>query len=209
MRLGKPPFRPAVIRSSHLFVLLVLLVSGTALAQASGTLSNVTGEVRYESTTGSSSWVGVAPVTVERIAWSGEAGSGLRGAFTVAVDAFDSGNRFRDENARLTVFESGTYPEARFRIQAFERVDGEPLGGVPEGASLWQAAGELTLHGVTQPLTVPVTLTRQGSQVTAEASWPVSLAAFDMNAPTFLWLQVQDRVNVSVTLTGVWQDGRP
>ncbi len=209
MRLGKPPARPVFIRPSHLLALLVLLVSGTALAQASGTLSNVTGEVRYESTTGSSTWVGIAPVETERLTWPEEPNADLRGAFTVAVDAFDSGNRFRDENARLTVFESDTYPEARFRIQAFERVDGEPASGVPEGASSWQAEGDLTLHGVTQPLTVPVTITRRGSQVTAEASWPVSLAAFGMNAPTFLWLQVQDRVNVSVTLTGVWQDGRP
>lgn len=190
-------------------VLLVVFLGGAADAQQAGTLEGMQGEVGYEATTGSSTWVGVAPLGVDRLRWTGSPASAVQGVFTVEVAAFDSGNRFRDENARLTVFESAVHPQARFRVDAFERTGGGPSTVVPEGRSTWQASGDLTLHGVTQLLSVPVVVVRQDDQVTAEASWSVSLEAFGMTAPTFLWLQVQDTVDVSVTLTGAWREGRP
>lgn len=190
----------------------MLLLCGLAVAQTNGALEAVSGSVRYEATTGSSSWSGVAPLEVDGLSWSGDPDAAVRGALAVALNAFDSGNRFRDENARLTVFESDAHPEARFRVRAFERIDGETDGGtdgLPEGRSAWQASGDLTLHGVTHEVSVPVTVMRAGTRVTAEASWTVSLAAFGMQAPTFLWLQVEDAVDVSVTLDAGWQPGRP
>jgi polyisoprenoid-binding protein YceI len=193
------------------------LVAGSlTAAQTAPGLDAVSGSVRYEATTGSSTWSGVAPLDADGLTWSGEPEAAVRGTLTLPVDALDSGNRFRDENARLTVFESDVHPEAQFRVRRFERTGGEADGalgggqvGLPEGRSTWQATGDLTLHGVTRELTVPVAVVRRGSGVTAEASWTVSLAAFDMQAPTFLWLQVEDAVNVSVTLEGDWTPGRP
>lgn len=62
-------------------------------------------------------------------------------------------------------------------------------------------AGELTFHGLTRPVSVPVRATFTGPAVaTATATFPFSLESFDVVPPSLLFLVIKDRAVVTATL---------
>lgn len=155
-----------------------------------------TSTVTYSARDAQRSWQGTAPlqsVTVSPIE------DGLEVTAVLGPGAFNSGNFVRDGNARFTVFEVGEYPTATLS------------GTLPLGPELLaqprpQTApftGELTLHGVTQEVTFPVAVTRDGDQVSAEGDFAVQLSAYEMTRPSLFGIVVDDRVDLSVVLTGV------
>lgn len=71
----------------------------------------------------------------------------------INVDSFSSGNPKRDQHLRGPDFFSvKEFPEATFKSSSIKKT----------GASMYEAAGEMTLHGVTKPVTAKVELTGTG-----------------------------------------------
>jgi len=156
------------------------------------------GSVTYSARDARGSWQGTAPLT--SLTLTPEAG-GLRVSAVLEPGGFSSGNFIRDGNARFTVFEVGRYPTAT--LTGTLPLDDALTG--PEPRSRTQTApftGELTLHGVTRSLTFPVTVTRAGAQVSAEGTFAVLLSDFNMTRPSLFGVVVDDRVEVSASLTG-------
>lgn len=159
--------------------------------------------VRYDATAGEGVW---------REAWQGVAPAELRGfqfdpqnvaatVFEVRVASadLDSGNPFRDRNARLVTFESGSYPEIVF---ASGRVVSGGEGALPVGTEREvRVEGLLKLVGLEMVMEVPVVVARlEGEVLRVSGGFDVSLAAFDMRAPSLPFRRVDDRVRVSFDL---------
>jgi len=111
------------------------------------------------------------------------------------VADFDSGNENRDAHMKEVV-EAAKYPTIVFK-------------GVGAGATLPESGkatvtlkGQLTFHGVTQPLEVPVTLERVDAQhLDAEATFSVSLEAFKVERPELLLVKVDDKMDIELKLS--------
>ena len=147
--------------------------------------------VVYEASDDSNRWQGRAPV--ERIELSLNPDDLRSSSLTVTLKPaeFDSGNFIRDTNARRTVFETNEYPEITF---AAERVaaDGNSLA---DGARKEvMVRGDLTMHGVTNEIRVPVTVSRDGVTLRATGEFTVLLSDYQMNRPGFLGNTVNDEV---------------
>jgi len=72
--------------------------------------------------------------------------------FVVKTDSIDTGNANRDKHLKgPDFFNAVQYPTISFKSKSVTKT----------GADTYRAAGDLTLHGVTQPLTI--TLTRVGA----------------------------------------------
>jgi polyisoprenoid-binding protein YceI len=108
----------------------------------------------------------------------------------VDLTALRSDSAQRDGSIRSRGLQSDQYPTASFTLT-------DPLE-VPDGLSDGQAAsaqatGELTLHGVTKPITVDVDAQMGNGTVAVTGSAPIKLTDFGIEAPTgFRVLSIQD-----------------
>ncbi len=178
-------------------VTALLFVSvGYSTAQTNFTLTSST--VTYRASDPNDTWQGVTTLkSLELMPIEG----GLEVSASIEPGSFDSGNFIRDGNARFSLFDANRFPTAT--LSGTLPLAPEML--YPGAVSRTQEtvlSGKLLLHGVEQPLTAPVTVTREGSQLSAETSFPVALSAFGMKGPSLFGVVVNDEVRVSVSLAG-------
>lgn len=100
---------------------------------------------------------------------------------------------FRCPNDEMTqhlneAMHSDKFPEIVYRLEKYELAAGQP-----------QATGTMTITGVSQPVTFPLTLTAAGTGVQVEGNTRLDFAAFKLEPPTvFLgMLKVGPQIRVS------------
>lgn len=88
--------------------------------------------------------------------------------------------------------ESDQYPNATF--------EGEMLEMDPKqyGRQQVKAKGNLTIHGVTQPVIIDGELTNLGDRLNMEAAFPVRLEDFGISIPKILFQNIAEVVDVKV-----------
>ena len=85
----------------------------------------------------------------------------------------------RDGQFRGRIMNVATYPTASFKLTS-------PITlSSTTGTVKVNASGELTLHGVTKAVTVPITAVRSGTAVKVNGSIPVVFADFNIANPSF------------------------
>lgn len=104
----------------------------------------------------------------------------------------------RDRAMRTAGLESDTFPTATFTLT--EPIE---LGTLPDPgqAVRFDATGELTLHGVTRPVTVPFEARWNGRVIDVTASAEVQLADYDIEQPAIQVVTVADRGTFELQLT--------
>ncbi len=86
----------------------------------------------------------------------------------------------RDNYLRSNTLESDAFPFATFVVASVEGID----GGLAEGeATTVQLLGDLTLHGVTQPVTWEAEFTRDGDALTGTATTTFVIEDYGMEKP--------------------------
>lgn len=175
---------------------LFFITLGYTAAQTNFALTSST--VTYEASDPRDTWQGVTTLRSLELTPTAD---GLVVSATIEPGSFNSGNFIRDSNARFGLFDANAFPIASLS------------GTLPLAPEMLQPgevsrtqetvlSGELLLHGVIQPLTTPVTVSREGGQLSAEMGFPVALSAFGMKGPSLFGVVVNDEVRVSISLTG-------
>jgi len=137
---------------------------------------------------GANTAVGRTPVVSGTLTLSGTTVT----AVEVTADLFtlQSDDDRRDSSLRRQALETSQYSSATFKLtQPIE------LGSLPaDGATLSETAkGELTLHGVTRPISIDLKATRKGGMITITGSMTIVFADFNIQKPTsFIVLSVDD-----------------
>lgn len=158
--------------------------------------------VVYSARDARNSWQGWAPLS--SLTLNTQPG-GLGVEAVLEPGAFSSGNFIRDGNARFTVFEVESYPTAT--LTGTLPLAPKLLSSTEARTQTAQFTGQLTLHGVTRELSFPVMVTRSGLAARAEGRFAVRLSDFEMRRPSLFGVVVDDRVEVSVSLTGTFGGG--
>lgn len=115
----------------------------------------------------------------------------------VPVVSFDSGNGNRDSNM-LDIVEVDQYPTVRFVSDA---VTSETWSATDDGwQGTWQVEGQLTFHGQTHPLTMPVDVVIRGDSLTAQSTFEVSLERYDVDRPKLLFMPIGSTIDLEATL---------
>lgn len=107
---------------------------------------------------------------------------------------FSTGIDKRDEHMRDKYLQIAKYPDAVFKVDRFSWNTQQ----LPEKADL---PATLTLHGITKPMTVPVTVKNQGEEIAATSDFTVLLSDFGIEIPSFAGLTMAKEVSVHVELT--------
>lgn len=102
----------------------------------------------------------------------------------------------RDNQLRRQAIETDSYPTATFSLTSPIE-----LGSIPAEGQVVEveASGELTLHGVTRSVTVPLEARLSGGVITVAASIPIGLADYDIEKPSsFMVLSVADEATMEL-----------
>jgi polyisoprenoid-binding protein YceI len=115
----------------------------------------------------------------------------------LVVDAVsgESGSDGRDKKMHKDVLESPKYSDIVFTPQHIK-------GTVTEGKSQVEVEGVLTMHGKSQPVTLPLQVQLQGGAGTADGGFSVKYREWGMKNPGTFILHVSDTVEIHVHAVG-------
>lgn len=132
--------------------------------------------------------VGRTPAVSGSLVFDGAAITSVE--ITADMTRLESDDDRRDGRLRDQAIETGEFPTATFRLTSPIDIGGEPADGETVEAT---ATGELTLHGVTRTVEVPVQAQRSGDVVTVIGSIEIRFADYEIERPTsFLVLSIED-----------------
>jgi polyisoprenoid-binding protein YceI len=108
---------------------------------------------------------------------------------TVQVASIASDNGMRDSQFRGRVMETSEFPEATFLLTAPIELGSVPVEGATVAAT---ARGELTMHGVTQPVTFDIEAVRGPQRIAVVGSIPIVFGDYGIDNPSTNAVTTQD-----------------
>ncbi len=185
--------------------LVVLAPAGahTAAAAESWNVSSGDVDVRCRMTVGGSFNI-VTTALSGTLQLSRPDGADYAGELRVDLATLDSGIGLRNSHLRDNYLEVVRGPEFQSAVLSGLVLD-DPL---PAGASRHETgfSGMLALHGVQRPIEGEAELRRRDGRMQVEATFPISLDAFDIPPPRYLGVGVRDTVEVTVTFDAARTD---
>ena len=110
--------------------------------------------------------------------------------FTADLTTLESDDDRRDGQLRQQALETGQFPEATFVLTQPIALDAVPADG--ETIDL-TATGDLTLHGVTNSVEIPLQARLEGDVIVVVGSLPIAFADYGMEPPrSMMVLSVED-----------------
>ena len=184
-----PTHRMYAQRSAWLLACFLLPIA-TAYGQQTYTIAPDESQVVYFMKHPAHDWSGVSDKARGFIRLDAE-GQPAEVDLHIPVVSFDSHNRNRDSHMAETV-ESYIFPEVHFHCTHITLNN--------ERSTTWTLDGELTFHGVTQPLHTVATVVRSLDQLTAQGSFETTLSAYDIDLPSMLMVKVRDWLKIEFDL---------
>ena len=113
-------------------------------------------------------------------------------AFTVLLKGFEFKKELMQTHFNENYVESDKYPKASF--------SGSFTGDVSGNTNNVQVNGNLTLHGVTKPVSIPVTLQVVDGKLTGHAKFMVKPQDFNISIPSLVRDKIASQISVEVKL---------
>ncbi|MDG1684939.1 MAG: YceI family protein [Flavobacteriaceae bacterium] len=164
-------------------------------------MMTVFGQSKYMTKSGSMSFEASQP-TFEPIEANHTAVSALLNAETgeLAVLALVRGFRFplalMEEHFNENYIESHQYPKTSFKGSIID-FDQTTLSDQPQTVQL---TGELSMHGITKPITVSASINQTDDLITLESSFSVKTSDFGIEIPSLVRKQIDENVQIQVSL---------
>ena len=118
---------------------------------------------------------------------------------TVDLRTLESDSDRRDNYVRTNTFETSQHPNADF---VPKETEGLPWPLPSSGEVTFKLKGDMTLHGVTSPLTWDVTAQFGEEKATCQASTSFTFDTFDLDVPRLAFiLSVEDNIRVELDFT--------
>ncbi len=131
-------------------------------------------------------WEGVSRDVNSAVVYNDDTKQPESVAVSIKVSSFDSRNSNRDSHA-MEVLEGLKYPNVTFVSSDIKlNADGT-----------LSAAGNLTFHGITKPMTLRATRTESGGKMTIVGEFPISLTGFNVERPSLMGLKTNDEMTLA------------
>jgi len=157
------------------------LASLPAMSEAVGRTSQITGGATFAQSSGTLS------VTAA--------------SFVTNVESLTSNSSMRDEHIRTIGIQSATYPTSTFKLTKALVLPASALKG---GVVDTKVTGDVTMHGTTRLLSIPVELTLASAKIQAVGSYTFAWGQFKMSPPDyagFVTVQPQATMEFKLELT--------
>lgn len=116
-------------------------------------------------------------------------------AFSIPIREFQFEKKLMQQHFNEKYMDSEKFPKGTFtgKIEGFDK-----------SASSIQpvtATGKLTIHGVTQPVTMQGTIEMKNTKVAMKSRFIVKLADYKIDIPQLMWQNIAEQVEVTVEIT--------
>lgn len=179
-------------------ILSAIALCSLSLAQGTQKLEP-SSKATYFASAGTDKWSGQTPL--ETLDWRFDVRRPLETQFsaTLRPAKFNSGNGIRDDNARNNVFRVDRFPIITVRSSSISGEKGVLVSGETR---TFKVKAKLEMAGLSRDIEFPLEVYFDGNnrRVSGEASLKVSLDAYKLERPEFLWLKVDDAVRVEILL---------
>jgi len=116
--------------------------------------------------------------------------------FSVAISTFQFDKAFMQQHFNSDYMESDKYPKAIFKGKIEEHID-----ITKDGSYTVNAAGELTVHGVTQKRTIQGSLTVKNGIVYMASEFMVNCADHHIDIPQILFYHIAESIKITISAT--------
>lgn len=116
-------------------------------------------------------------------------------AFKIPMKSFRFEKALMQEHFNENYVESDKFPNATLSAVI---VDWDAFYLSDKKELKTRVKGDITIHGVTQPLDVPVTLEKSGDKVLLNCSFDVKTAEFDIKIPSTVRKNIAETIEVTV-----------
>ncbi len=116
--------------------------------------------------------------------------------FSVLIKGFHFKKSLMEEHFNENYMESNKFPKALFKGKI---TDLPKINFTTDGNYSVTVAGDLTIHGVTKPVTTPVTFSVKAGAVSANAKFNVKLSDYDISIPAIVKDNIAKTVEVTVS----------
>ena len=116
-------------------------------------------------------------------------------AFSVRIDRFQFDKSLMQKHFNEKYMNSEKYPKATFsgKIEGYDKAAG--------GSQEVRAVGKLTIHAVTQTVTIPGTISVNDLKLNMKSKFLVKLADYKVDIPQLMWQNIAEQVEVTLDLT--------
>ena len=104
-----------------------------------------------------------------------------KAAFTVDMTSVKSDRSIRDDQFQGRIMDTSTYPTATFTLTSPISLAPVPKDGVIKSYS---ATGNLTLHGTTKSVTIPLTAKRTDNVIAVQGILPITFSDYHVDNPS-------------------------
>lgn len=115
-------------------------------------------------------------------------------AVDIPIKSFDFRKKLMQEHFNENYMESEKFPKATFK-GSFNGTD--DLSNKVDGTYNVNAKGELTIHGVTKQIEVPVNITIKGQKLTAELIFDIAVKEYDVKIPKLMFNKIAEVIEVT------------
>jgi polyisoprenoid-binding protein YceI len=113
-------------------------------------------------------------------------------AIQMKITDFQFPNKLMQEHFNENYLESERFPTAKFAGKITEAIDLSKLGTYPV-----TAVGNMTIHGVTKPVTVKGTIVATSTALQVNFSFQVRTADYQIEVPTLVFNKIAEVIDVS------------
>lgn len=135
---------------------------------------------------------------------SGDSANPAAGTVSIVLDAksYDSGNPFRDD-AVFRLLDANTYPTITFQSTALQNVATPPRTNSANAATA-TVVGNLTIHGTTRPVSVPIKMALDSARhLTADGALTFNYADYGLKVPSMLGMSAANEVTVAFHIVAI------
>lgn len=125
-------------------------------------------------------------------------GAKVEGDLTFDMTSLNSGISMRDTHMKEKYLETGKFPQAKLHLTEVSL----PADWAPGKAEAKDRdfKGDLTLHGVTKPVTGKFDVSGAATALNAKARFEINIADFGVEIPKYLGITVRNEVPVELTM---------
>jgi len=117
--------------------------------------------------------------------------------WSVLVKGFKFEKALMEEHFNENYMESNTFPKATFKGKA----DLSSVNLKKDGTYKTKVSGDLTIHGVTKPISTDATFTVAGGKITSDSKTYVNPKDFNITIPAAVKEKISDKIEVTVNAT--------
>ena len=115
---------------------------------------------------------------------------------SVVMQSFDFKKSLMKEHFNENYIESEKYPKSVFKGNI---VNIGQLDLLQDGKHEVEVSGDITIHGVTRPLTLKTYILTKNNQLSTEVKFPIKIADFDIEIPKIVMYNVAEEVAVTLS----------